>query len=95
MNLKPLSDRVLVKPVDDEEKTTSGIIVPDTAKQKPMKGKVISTGPGRMNDEGKRMAMEVKSGDIVLYGKYSGTEIKIEKEDYLILNESEILAIIG
>jgi len=95
MNLKPLSDRLLVKPVDEEEKTASGIIVPDTAKQKPMRGKVIAAGPGKMNDEGKRMSMDVKVGDIVLYGKYSGTEIKLDKEDYLILNENDILAIIS
>lgn len=95
MNIKPLSDRLLVKPVEDEEKTASGIIVPDTAKQKPMKGKVVASGPGKMTDEGKRLTMDVKVGDTVLYGKYSGTEIKIEKEDYLILNENDILAIIN
>lgn len=95
MNVKPLSDRVLVKPIEEEEKTASGIIVPDTAKQKPMRGKVVAVGAGKCNDEGKRIAMEVKVGDVVLYGKYSGTEFKIDKEEYLILNENDILAIIN
>ncbi len=95
MNVKPLSDRVLVKPTEEEEKTASGIIVPDTAKQKPMRGKVVAVGAGKLNDEGKRIAMEVKVGDIVLYGKYTGTEFKIDKDEYLILNENDILAILN
>ncbi|MEJ2542602.1 MAG: co-chaperone GroES [Calditrichaceae bacterium] len=93
MNLKPLSDRLIVKPLDNEEKTTSGIIVPDTAKEKPMQGEVIAAGPGRMDDTGKRIKMDVKVGDKVMYGKYSGTEFKMDKVDYLIMNENDILAI--
>lgn len=94
MKLKPLSDRILVKPVEIEEKTESGIIVPDTAKEKPMRGEVIAVGSGKMTEDGKTLPMHVKKGDIVMYGKYSGTEFKMDKQDYLILNESDILAII-
>ncbi len=94
MNINPLFDRVLVKPLPEEEKTATGIIVPDTAKQKPMRGEVIAVGPGRMTDEGKRIPMDVQKGDIVLYGKYSGTDFKMEKQDYLILNENDLLAIL-
>ncbi|MGD9488388.1 MAG: co-chaperone GroES [Calditrichaceae bacterium] len=94
MNLKPLSDRVLVKPLPEEEKTATGIIVPDTAKQKPMRGEVIAAGPGRVTDDGKRIPMDVQKGDIVLYGKYSGTDFKMDKQDYLILNENDLLAIL-
>lgn len=93
MNLKPLADRVIVKPVEYEEKTSSGIIVPDTAKEKPMQGEVVSVGPGKLDDTGKRVKPEVKVGDRVLYGKYSGTEFKFEKQEYLILNEHDILAV--
>jgi len=93
MNLKPLSDRLIVKPLDNEEKTSSGIIVPDTAKEKPMQGEVVAVGPGRMDDTGKRIKMDVKVGDRVLYGKYSGTEIKMDRVDYLIMNENDVLAI--
>jgi chaperonin GroES len=84
---------LIVKPLDNEEKTTSGIIVPDTAKEKPMQGEVIAAGPGRMDDTGKRIKMDVKVGDKVMYGKYSGTEFKMDKVDYLIMNENDILAI--
>lgn len=94
MKIKPLSDRILVKPVGTEEKTESGIIVPDTAKEKPMRGEVVSVGPGKMTNEGKLMPMNVKVGNIVMYGKYSGTEFKMDKQEYLILNESDVLAII-
>ncbi|MGD9900009.1 MAG: co-chaperone GroES [Calditrichaceae bacterium] len=94
MNIKPLFDRVLVKPLPEEEKTATGIIVPDTAKQKPMRGEVIAVGPGRMTDEGKRIPMDVQKGDIVLYSKYSGTDFKMDKQDYLILNENDLLAIL-
>lgn len=94
MNIKPLSDRILVKPVGMEEKTESGIIVPDTAKEKPMRGEVISVGPGKLTNDGKLMPMNVKVGDIVMYGKYSGTELKMDKQEYLILNEADVLAII-
>lgn len=93
MNLKPLSDRLIVKPMELEEKTSSGIIVPDTAKEKPMQGKIVAAGPGKLDDSGKRIKLEVKVGDRVMYGKYSGTEFKIDKEDYLIMNESDILAV--
>jgi len=93
MNLKPLSDRLVVKPLDNEEKTASGIIVPETAKEKPMQGEVIAVGPGRMDDAGKRIKMDVKVGDKVMYGKYSGTEFKLDNIDYLIMNENDVLAI--
>jgi len=93
MNLKPLSDRLIVKPLDNEEKTESGIIVPDTAKEKPMQGEVVAVGPGRMDDTGKRIKMDVKVGDRVMYGKYSGTEFKMDKVDFLIMNENDVLAI--
>ena len=90
--LKPLSDRVLVKPITEEEVTKGGIILPDTAKEKPQRGKVVAVGPGRLDEGGKRVALEVKAGDKVLYAKYAGTEIKIDDDEYLILRESDILA---
>ncbi len=90
MNIKPLADRVLVKPVAAEEKTVSGIIIPDTAKEKPLKGDVIAVGKGTKDEE-----MVVKEGDKVLYGKYAGTEIEIEGEQYLIMRQSDILAVIS
>jgi chaperonin GroES len=93
MNLKPLADRVVVKPSVAEEKTKGGIIVPDTAKEKPVWGEVISVGPGKVSDEGKLIALEVKVGDRVLYGKYSGTEVTIDGEEVLIMRESDIFAI--
>ncbi len=93
MNLKPLADRVVVKPAVAEEKTKGGIIVPDTAKEKPVWGDVIAAGPGRVSEEGKHVPMEVKKGDRVLYGKYSGTEVTIDGEEYLIMRESDIFAI--
>jgi chaperonin GroES len=93
MNLKPLADRVVVKPSVAEEKTKGGIIVPDTAKEKPVWGEVISVGPGKVSDEGKVIALEVKVGDRVLYGKYSGTEVTIDGEELLIMRESDIFAI--
>jgi chaperonin GroES len=94
MKVKPLFDRVLVKRVDPEEKVKGGIIIPDTAKEKPMEGKVIAVGAGRLDDDGKRIPMEVKSGDRILFGKYAGTEIKIDDEEHIILREDEILGII-
>jgi chaperonin GroES len=94
MKVKPLFDRVLVKRVEAEEKMKGGIIIPDTAKEKPMEGKVIAVGSGRLDDNGKRVAMEVKAGDRILFGKYAGTEIKIEDEEHIILREDEILGII-
>jgi chaperonin GroES len=91
--LKPLGDHVLVKPLTKEEKTEGGIILPDTAKEKPQEGEVIAVGPGRLLDNGTRVPPEVKVGDKVIYSKYGGTEIKIEGQEYLIMRESEILAI--
>ena len=90
--LKPLSDHVLVKPLSKEEKTEGGIYLPDTAKEKPQEGEVIAVGPGRMLENGNRVAPEVKVGDKVIYAKYGGTEVKIGDEEYLIMRESDILA---
>ncbi len=90
MNIKPLADRVLIKPVPAEERTVAGIIIPDSAKEKPLKGEVLATGNGTKDEE-----MVVKNGDTVLYGKYAGTEIELEGEKYLIMRQSDILAIIG
>ena len=90
--LEPLADRLVVKPIEKEEVSKGGIILPDTAKEKPQEGEVIAVGPGRMSDEGKRIEMDVKVGDIVVYAKYGGTEIKVEQEDLIILRESDILA---
>ena len=88
----PLGDRVLVKPAEREDKTKSGIILPDTAQEKPQEGTIIEVGPGRLTDEGKRIPMDLKKGDLVLYAKYGGTEIKEDEEDYLLLTERDILA---
>jgi chaperonin GroES len=92
VKLQPLGDRVVVKPIEKEEMTKSGIILPDTAKEKPQEGKVLAVGPGRLGDDGKRVAMDVKVGDEVLYVKYGGTEVKIDNEELIILRESDILA---
>ena len=94
MKIRPLHDRVTVKPAPAEETTKGGIIIPDTAKEKPMQGEVIAVGDGRIADDGKKIPMCVKEGDKVLYGKYSGTEITIDGEEYLIMRESDIFAII-
>jgi len=94
MKVKPLFDRVLVKRVEAEEKVKGGIIIPDTAKEKPMEGKVIAVGAGRLDDDGKRVPMEVKAGDRILFVKYAGTEIKIDADEHIILREDEILGII-
>jgi chaperonin GroES len=94
MNIKPLADRVVVKPAPAEEKTKGGIILPDTAKEKPVQGEVVAVGPGRVSDDGKKIPMEVKKGDKVLYGKYSGTEVTIDGEEYLIMRESDLFAIV-
>lgn len=94
MNLKPLGDRLIVEPTEQEEMTPSGIVLPETAKEKPMQGKVIAAGPGARKDDGSRVAMDVSEGDTVLYAKYAGTEVKIENKKYLILKESDILAIV-
>ena len=95
MNVKPLNDRVLVKRTEELTVTKGGIVIPDTAKEKPIEGKVVAVGPGKMSDQGQRMALQVKDGDRVLFGKYSGTEIKVEGEEYLMMREEDILAIIG
>ena len=92
VKLQPMGDRLVVKPMQSEEKTKSGIYLPDTAKEKPQEGKVIAVGPGRMTDEGKRIAPDVEVGDIVLYTKYGGSEIKIDGEELIIMRESDILA---
>jgi chaperonin GroES len=92
VKLQPLADRLVVKPIEREEVTKGGIVLPDTAKEKPQEGKVLAVGPGRLSDDGKRIAMEVKAGDRVIYAKYGGTEIKIEDEELVILRESDILA---
>ncbi len=94
MHVKPLADRVVVKPLELEEMKKGGIIIPDTAKEKPMEGEVIEIGTGRVTEEGKKMPIEVKKGDRILYGKYSGTEVSINGEEYLIMRESDIFAII-
>ena len=94
MNIRPLADRVVVKPVEAEEKKQGSIIIPDTVKEKPQQGKVVAVGPGRISDTGDKVPMEVKEGDVILYGKYSGTEVSIEDEDYLIMRESDILAVL-
>jgi chaperonin GroES len=92
--MRPLNDRILVLRVEEEQKTVGGIIVPDTAKEKPQKGNVIAVGPGKKNEEGKRIPLEVKKGDEVLFSKYAGTEIKIDGVEHLIMREDDILAII-
>ncbi len=95
LNLKPLGDRVVVKPLSREEVTKSGIVLPDTAKEKPQEGTVVAVGPGLLTDEGKRLPMDVEVGQIVLYGKYAGTEFKREDDELLILSERDILAVIS
>jgi len=92
VKLQPLADRIVVKPIEREEVTKGGIVLPDTVKEKPQEGKVLAVGPGRLSEDGKRIAMDIKVGDVVLYVKYGGTEIKIEDEELIILRESDILA---
>ena len=92
VKLQPLADRVVVKPVPKEEKTKSGIYIPDTAKERPQEGEIIAVGPGRLTDDGKRIAMDLKVGDRVIYAKYGGSEIKIEDQELVIMRESDILA---
>jgi chaperonin GroES len=94
LKLRPLADRLVVEPIEREEVTASGIYVPETAKEKPQEGKVVAAGPGQKDDEGKRLPMDVAVGDRVLYAKYAGTEVKLEEKKYLILKESDILAIL-
>ncbi|MDY6832230.1 MAG: co-chaperone GroES [Thermodesulfobacteriota bacterium] len=95
MKIKPLNDRVIVKRVEQEQKTSGGIIIPDTAKEKPQEGLVVAVGPGKRDDEGKRTAMEVKEGDRILFGKYAGTEIKIDGEEHVVMREDDILGILN
>ena len=94
MNLKPLGDRLIVEPIEQEEMTASGIVLPETAKEKPMQGKVLAAGPGARKEDGARAEMEVSVGDKVLYAKYAGTEVKLDDKKYLILKETDILAIV-
>lgn len=94
MKLKPLNDRVLVKRLESEEKTAGGLYIPDTAKEKPSKGQVVAVGPGKMDDNGKRIPLSVKNGDEVLFNKYAGTEVKLDGVDHLVMREEDILAII-
>ena len=94
MKVRPLHDRVIVKRVEEEEKTKGGIIIPDTAKEKPVEGKVIAVGDGKVADDGKKIPLEVKAGDAILFGKYAGTEIQIEGEEHLIMREDDIIAIV-
>ena len=94
INLKPLGSRVVVEPLESEEVTAGGIVLPDTAKEKPQKGTILAAGPGDRDEDGKRIALDVKVGDVVLYAKYSGTEIKVDGKKLLILRESDILAIV-
>ena len=94
MKIRPLQDRVIVKRVEEEEKTKGGIIIPDTAKEKPMEGKVIAVGKGKIMENGKVHALDVKAGDRILFGKYSGTEVKIDGEEHLIMREDDILGVI-
>ncbi|MEX2528528.1 MAG: co-chaperone GroES [Gemmatimonadota bacterium] len=92
--VQPLADRVVVQALEDAQQTKGGLYIPDTAKEKPQQGKVIAVGPGKLSDEGARLAPDVKEGDTVLYGKYSGTEVQVDGQEYLILRESDILAVI-
>jgi len=94
MKLKPLADRVVIKPSEAEERTKGGIILPDTAKEKPVIGEIVAVGPGKVTEDGKKVPMEVKVGDKVLYGKYSGTEVTIEGDQYLIMREADVFAIV-
>jgi len=94
MKIKPRNDRVLVLRMEEEQKTTGGIIIPDTAKEKPQQGKVVSAGPGKMGDDGKRTALDVKAGDRVLFGKYAGTEIKIDGVEHVFMREDDILGVL-
>jgi len=91
-SIVPMGDRLVVRPLEREEVTKSGLVLPDTAKEKPQEGEVVAVGPGRMTDDGKRIPMELKKGDHIIYAKYAGTEVKLEDEDYLILREADVLA---
>ena len=95
MNVRPLADRILVRRIEEKETIRGGIIIPDTAKEKPQEGEVVAVGPGRLTEEGKRIAMEVKKGDRILVGKYSGTDVKIDGTEYTILREDEVLGVLS
>ncbi|HHU51116.1 MAG TPA: co-chaperone GroES [Firmicutes bacterium] len=95
MNIKPLGERVVIKVLESEEKTKSGIVLPDTAKEKPQMGKVLAVGTGKTLDNGQKVALEVKEGDTVLFAKYAGTEVKLDGEEYMVLKESDILAVVN
>ncbi len=95
MTVKPLADRVLIRPIEMTEVKKGGIIIPDTAKEKPVEGEIMEVGPGRLTEDGKKIPMEIKKGDRVLYGKYSGTEVTIDGNEYLIMRESDVFAIVS
>ncbi|MBL4888594.1 MAG: co-chaperone GroES [Candidatus Lindowbacteria bacterium] len=95
MNVTPLNDRVLVQRIEPEEKLKGGIIIPDTAKEKPQEGKVIAVGPGKSSDDGNRITLEIKKGDKILFGKYSGTDVNIDDEEYVIMREDDVLAVLN
>jgi chaperonin GroES len=95
MKIRPLHDRILVERLEEQEQVRGGIIIPDTAKEKPQEGKVIAVGSGKVTDDGKRLALDVKAGDKILFGKYSGSEVKVDDKDYLIMREEDVLAILG
>jgi len=95
LTIQPLADRVIIQRIEEEQQTKGGIIVPDTAKEKPQQGKIVAVGPGKLSEQGKRIPLEVKKGNTVLFGKYAGTEVTIGDDDYLILREDDVLAIIG
>ncbi len=94
MNIRPLNDRLLVQRLEEEETTAGGIIIPDSAKEKPAQGKVVAVGPGKLNDAGERVALQVKTGDVILFSKYGGTDVKLDGEDYLIMREDDVLGIV-
>lgn len=94
MKIRPLNDRLLVKRLEEEERTAGGIIIPDSAKEKPVEGKVVAVGPGKLNDKGDRVALQVKEGDRVLFSKYGGTDVKLDGDNYLIMREDDILGVI-
>jgi chaperonin GroES len=95
MNVKPLADRIMVRRIEEQEMKRGGILIPDTAKEKPQEGEVVAVGPGRMTEDGKRIAMEVKKGDRILIGKYNGTDVKIDGTEYTILRESDVLGVLA
>jgi len=93
MNLRPLNDRVIVKRLEEEKKSAGGIIIPDNAAEKPVRGEIIAVGPGKRSDDGKLVAIDLKKGDVVLFGKYSGSEVKVEGQDYLVMREDDVIAV--